>query len=175
MSFVIGVITTLFIVFLLAFITIKKPAFGKTIIALSLAMVVLASVLYFQNDQQIEHKKHLIALDDIALTNIQYQLAYGNYYKLTAQLSNHSKKYRLQAIELAISFYNCPSKTPKNYKKCQLIATKIHKIPTRLAAQQSTTIESYFLLDDENILHLIDNTNKEFLSWDIQLANGYAR
>ena len=175
MAFVIGVVVALLVIFLLAYITIRKPVFGEVIIALAVLMILTSTFFYFQKDKRVENKKQLIPLEQIELTNIHHTLAYGNYYKLTARLKNQSQKYRLQSIELKLSFLNCPSPEVSDYKNCQLISEKHHKIDTRLAAQQSAPIESYFLLDDEAVLAVINAKKAGSVHWKIELVNSYAR
>ena len=51
MGFVIGVVVALIVVFLLAYITIKKPVFGEIVIAISVLMVLAAVFFYFQMSQ----------------------------------------------------------------------------------------------------------------------------
>lgn len=175
MGFVIGVVVALLVIFLLAFITIKKPVFGEIMIALVVIMILTSTYFYFQKDERVENKKHLIPVEQIELTDIQHSLAYGNYYKLTALLKNHSQKYRLQSIELKLSFLNCPPLEVSNYNNCQLISEKHHKIKTRMPAQQSAPIESYILLDDEAVLAVINDKNAGSIHWKIELLNGSAR
>lgn len=175
MGFVVGAIVALLVIFLLAFITAKKPVFGEVMIALAVLMILAATFFYFQKDSQIEKKKRLIPIEQIELTDIRHTLAYGNYYKLSAHLKNHSQKYRLQAIELKLSFFNCPSPDVKDFKNCKLISEKHHKIDTRLSAQQSAPIESYVFLDDEAVLALINSGNERALHWKIELLNSFSR
>ncbi|MCU7939919.1 MAG: hypothetical protein KZQ64_03740 [gamma proteobacterium symbiont of Bathyaustriella thionipta] len=172
MGFVIGVVVALLVIFLLAFITIKKPVFGEIMIALAVLMIVASTFLYFQKDNRVENKKNLIPLEQIELTDIQHTLAYGNYYKLTAQLNNKSEKYRLQSIRLKLSFLNCDAVKSSDYKNCQLISEKYHTIKTRTPARQTEPVESYFLLDDEAVLAVI---NTGTVHWKIELLNGFAR
>ncbi len=154
MGFVIGVVVALIVVFLLAYITVKKPAFGEVIIALSVLMILAAVFFYFQKDNRVENKKNLIPVEQIELSDISHSLAYGNYYKLTAHLKNLSQRYRLQSIILRLSFFQCPElfkqASDKSFKNCRLVTEKQHKIDTRLAARQSVDIESYILLDDDS-------------------------
>lgn len=175
MAFVIGGVVALLVIFLLAYITIKKPVFGEVIIALAVLMILTSTFFYFQKDKRVENKKQLIPLEQIELIDITHSLAYGNYYKLTAQLKNQSQKYRLQSINLKLSFLNCPSAEVSNYTNCKLISEKHHKIKTRLAAQQSSAIESYFLLEDEAVLAIINANNTNSIHWRIELVSGSAR
>jgi len=174
MALVIGVIVVLLVIFLLAYITIKKPVFGEVIIVLAVIMILTAIFFYFQKNNRIEKKKELIPLQQIELTQSSYKLAYGNYYKFSAQLKNQSKKYRLQAITLKISFFNCPLKVPKDFEQCQLLSEKEHTIDTRLEAQHSAPIEGYFLLDNKDVL-AISSDSKDFIIRKIELLSGTAR
>lgn len=176
MGFVIGVVVALVVIFLLAFITVKKPVFGEVMIALAVVMILASTFFYYQKDTRVENKKHLIPVEQIQLTDIKHVLAYGNYYKLTANLKNQSDKYRLQSIVLKLSFLNCaPSDSGRDDTNCQLITEKHHKINTRLAAQQAADIETYFLLDDAAVLALINSDKKTAVHWKIELLNGVAR
>jgi hypothetical protein len=175
MGFVIGVVVALLVIFLLAYITIKKPVFGEVMIALAILMILTSTFFYFQKDNRLANKKNLIPLEQIELTDIRHTLAYGNYYKLTAHLKNLSEKYRLQSIELKLSFLNCPSLEVSNYNNCKLISEKHHKINTRMSAQKSAPIESYFLLDDEAVLAVINAKKAGSVHWKIEVLNGYAR
>ncbi len=175
MAFVIGVVVALLVIFLLTYMTIKKPVFGEVMIALAVIMILGSTFFYFQKDKRVENKKHLIPVNEIVLTDIRHNLAYGNYYKLTAQLKNNSQKYRLQTIKLKLSFLNCPSEKVNDDKNCKLISETTHSIDTRMPAQQSAAIESYFLLDDEAVLAVINSENSESIHWKIELLNGSAR
>jgi len=175
MAFVIGVVVALLVIFLLVYMTIKKPVFGEVMIALAVIMILGSTFFYFQKDTRVENKKNLIPLNEIELTDIRHKLAYGNYYKLSAQLKNNSQKYRLQTIKLKLSFLNCPSPEVNDYKNCKLISEKNHTIDTRMPAQQSAAIESYFLLEDEAVLAVINSENSASIHWKIELLNGSAR
>lgn len=175
MGFVIGVVVALLVIFLLAFITAKKPVFGEVMIGLAVIMILTSIYFYFQKDNRVENKKSLIPIEQIELTDIHHSLAYGDYYKLTANLTNQSQKYRLQSITLKLSFLNCPTPETIDYKKCQLISEKKHNIKTRMPAKQSGAIESYFLLDDEAVLALINSKEKSLIQWKIELLSGFAR
>ena len=188
MGFVIGAVVALVVIFLLSYITVKKPVFGEVMIALSLLMIVTALFFYFQQDEREENRKHLIPLEQIELSDFSHSLAYGNNYKLTAQLKNKSQRYRLQSINLKILFYQCPasfkSTTDKQFENCRLVIEKEHSIKTRLAPQQSSHIESYILLDDD-VLSEADGSlmgadgsllkADGSLQWQIQIVNGIAR
>jgi len=200
MGFVIGVVVALIVVFLLAYITIKKPVFGEVIIALSVLMVLAAVFFYFQKDNRVENKKNLIPIEQIKLSDFSHSLAYGNYYKLTAHLKNQSPRYRLQSIVLQISFFQCPAsfdlksddlKIENKFKSCHLLSEKQHTIETRLAAQQAADIESYILLDDDVLLDAGSSLSpaegslpqaegslsraKGSIQWQIKIINGIAR
>ncbi len=177
MTLLIGVVVALVVIFLLAYITIKKPLFGEFIIALAVIMILAAIFFYFQKDNRIENKKELIPLQQIELTQTRYKLAYGNYYKFSAQLKNKSEKYRLQSILLKISFFVCPSKEANDFQQCQLLSETNHTIDTRLAAQHSAPIEGYFLLDDKEIsaISLNPKDGTGFIIRKIELLSGTAR
>lgn len=175
MSLLTGAIVLLVVIFLLAYITVKKPGFGEMIIALAIILILIATFFYFQKDNRIEKKKQLIPLSQIELSDMSCELSYGNYYKLNAQLKNQSEKYRLQAIVLNISFFNCPASQiaqSRDFSQCRLIAEKKHQIDTRLAAQHSSLIESYFLLDNEK---LQSNKTSAVIVRKIDLLSGIAR
>lgn len=161
MGFVIGAVVAIIVVFLLAYITVKKPVFGEVIIALSVLMILAAVFFYFQKDNRIENKKSLIPIEQIELSDFSHSLAYGNYHKLTAHLKNQSLRYRLQSIVLQIAFFQCPAtfvaKTDSliidnKFESCNLLSEKQHTIETRLSAQHAANIESYILLDDDVLL-----------------------
>ncbi len=174
MGFVIGVVVALTVVFLLAYITIRKPVFGEVVIAVSVLMVLAAVFFYFQKDERVEKKKQLIPLSEIELTDVRHVLAYGNYHKLTAQLKNRSVKYRLQAIILNLSFFQCPkaaeAPVDSDFAECRLLMQKQHTIKTRLSAGSSEKIESYILLDDDVLLQA-----QKPVRWKIELLSGMAR
>jgi len=118
-------------------------------------------------DNRIAKKQTLIPTGEISLSQPNYALAYGNNYKLTAKIENHSKDYRLQAVNLLIEFSKC---LPKQENQCVLIKTERYEVKTRLAAGQSTNIEKYIMLDDLETLQ-----NNEVLQWNIKLLSGVAR
>ena len=173
MGFIIGVVAASVVVFLLAWLTVNNPKAGKIEIVLVIVLIALAVFLYFYEDQRVEIQKHLIPLEQIQLSDIHHQWAYGAYYKLTARITNKSSKYRLQSVDLKVSFYNCPQniKTPK-LKQCELINRLVHTIRTRLDAQKSRDIEAYLLLDD-NLLG--DKVAADKLNWKVEVASGLAR
>jgi len=179
MALLIGVVVALVVIFLLAYITIKKPLFGEVIIALAVFMILAAIFFYVQKDNRIEKKKGLIPLQQIELTQSSYKLAYGNYYKFSAQLKNNSKKYRLQSITLKISFFVCPAKEVKDFQQCQLLSERNHTVDTRLAAQQSTLVEGYFLLDNKDAQAISSGSEAKnsngFVIRKIELLSGTAR
>ena len=191
MGFVIGAVVALIVIFLLTYITIKKPVFGEVIIVLSIIMILAATFFYFQKDNRVENKKSLISLEEIKLTDIKHHLAYGNYHKLTANLKNESPRYRLQSINLNLSFFHCPQFNSDSnsgldsglkegsFKDCELLLEKAHEVDTRLPSQQETTIESYVLLDDEifSSSKSSDDTpqdNKQ-IHWKVEVVSGVAR
>jgi len=177
MALLIGVVVALVVIFLLAYITIKRPVFGEIIIALAVIMILAVLFFYFQKDNRIEKKKELIPLQQIELTQSSYKLAYGNYYKFSAQLKNNSEKYRLQSIILKISFFVCPTKEVNDMQHCQLLSETNHTIDTRLAAQHSAPIEGYFLLDNKEV-SAISSDSKDgtgFIIRKIELLSGTAR
>ena len=179
MALLIGLVIALVVIFLLAYITIKRPVFGEIIIALAIIMILAALFFYFQKDNRIEKKKELIPLQQIELTQSSYKLAYGNYYKFSAQLKNNSEKYRLQSITLKISFFVCPAKEVKDFQKCQLLNERNHTIDTRLAAQQSAPVEGYFLLDNKDAQAISSGSEAKnangFIIRKIELLSGTAR
>ncbi|MCW8929130.1 MAG: hypothetical protein OQL19_02700 [Gammaproteobacteria bacterium] len=157
MGFVIGAVVALIVIFLLAYITVKKPVFGEVMIGLSILMVLTSTFFYFQKDNRVEDKKSRIPPEKIILSDISHSLAYGYYYKLKAQLTNQSSKYRLQSINLNIKFYQCPQTfnalIETNYDQCKFLMEKPHSIKTRLSPKQSTDIESYVLLDEQVLIN----------------------
>ncbi|WP_198264661.1 hypothetical protein [sulfur-oxidizing endosymbiont of Gigantopelta aegis] len=176
MGFVIGAVVSLIVVFLLVYITIKKPTFGKVVIALALVMVITAVFFYFQEDNRVEKKKHLIPLEQVELSTVEHKWSYGNFYKLNAEIKNNSPRYRLQSIILQISLFKCP--TPNN---CQSVLQLKHKIDTRLAAQQSKKIDSHILLEPELFAKNLSESKKDktidvdSLQWKIKLLEVNAR
>ena len=180
MGFVVGVVAALLVVFLLGYITIKKPAFGETVIAVSIVLIALSTYLYFQQDNRLEKKKALIPNSEIVISDINYAYDYGNYFKLTGSIKNLSNRYRLQAILVKISFYRCPDYTNKEANKeankkdiievidesCEFIEDKELKIKTRLAKAKSGQFETYVLLDKNKFIPLI---------WKLELISGVAR
>jgi hypothetical protein len=186
MGFLIGAVVVILLVFLLAFITIKKPVFGRVIIGLSLVMIITAVFFYFQKDNRVEKKKHLIPLEQVELSPVAHNWSYGNFYKLSADIKNNSDRYRLQSIVLQISLYKCPDtqalKTDNQgssiqFDNCQQVMQREHKIDTRLAAQQSRKIESHFLLDVDTITKNVVELNNgiDSLQWKIDLLGVNAR
>ncbi len=169
MGFFYGVIAVLFVVFLLAYVRIKIPLFGNVLIAITLLLIALSTVLYFQKDKRIEKKEHLIPIDQIVFSQINSSLSYGNNYKLTAKVENHSKRYRLQSVNIQIIFLKCDAENAQE-KNCQVLGEGHYAIKTRLAAGQSTHIEKYIMLD--NIPEL---KCPEVLRWKITTLSGVAR
>ena len=165
MGFFYGLIAVLFIIFLLSYTRIKKPLFGNILIAITLLLVILSTFFYFQMDKRIDKKLHLIPLDEIEISQIHYTLSYGNNYKLTAKIDNHSKRYRLQAINLQIIFLKCLANA-----QCAEIKQQQYRIKTRLAPNESTLIEKYIMLDDIEAI-----SDKEVLQWKIEVISGVAR
>lgn len=169
MGFFYGVIAVLFVIFLLAYTRIKKPLFGNILIAVTVLLITLSTVLYFQKDKRLEKKEHLIPIDQIVLSQINSALSYGNNYKLTAKVENHSKHYRLQSVNIQITFLKCNTETAQE-ETCQLLGKEHYAIKTRLAAEQSTHIEKYIMLN--NIPEL---KGTEVLRWKIEILSGVAR
>ena len=169
MGFFYGVIAVLFVIFLLAYVRIKKPLFGNILIAITLLLIVLSTVLYFQKDKRIEKKEHLIPIDQIVLSQINSSLSYGDNYKLTAKVENLSKRYRLQSVNIQITFLKCNAENAQE-ENCQILGEGHYAIKTRLAAEQSTHIEKYIMLD--NIPEL---KGTEVLRWKIKTLSGVAR
>lgn len=173
MGFVIGVVVVLLVIFLLAYITVKKPVFGELMIGISVLMILVSTFFYFQKDNRAENKKNLIPNEQIELSEITHHLAYGNFYKITALLKNNSQHYQLRVLVLDIKFFKCKTSSDtmndNNLQNCTLVSTKQHEIKTRLAAQQVANIESYILLDDDALAEASD------LNWQIKIADGIAR
>ena len=180
MGFVIGAVVALVVIFLLAYITVKKPVFGEVMIVLSLLMVIVSTFFYFQKDNRVENKKNLIPVEQIELSDVSHHLAYGYYHKLTAHLSNLSQKYRLQSIIINIRFFQCPEKhdltKDKAFDNCRLLTEKQHKIDTRLSPKQSSDIESYILLDDKVLITAYGSMPaKGSIQWQTKVVTGIAR
>ncbi len=173
MGFVIGAAVASIVIFLLAYITIRKPVFGETVIVLAVLMILASTFFYFQTDARVEKKKNLIPMEEIQLSNVSHKLAYGDYHKLTGHLNNLSNKHRLQSINLNIKFFECPPEVEAqakiNEKSCQLIVEKAHPIKARLSAGQSRDVETYVLLDDKALI------DKPSLVWQVKLVSGVAR
>ncbi len=181
MGLVIGVLAALIVVFLLGYITVKKPVFGSVLISISLLFILIATFFYFQKDNRLENKTLRIPVDQIELSDVNYGFAYGNNYKLTAIIKNNSTRYRLQTVFLQISFLHCkgsdnslepvnraePVKAPDD---CQLLEKRLHKVETRLAREKSTKIETYIQLDD-TLLPEKDG----YIRWQVEIASGVAR
>jgi prepilin signal peptidase PulO-like enzyme (type II secretory pathway) len=172
MGFVVGVVAALLVIFLLTYITLKKPVFGRVLIALSVVMIALSVFFYFQKDERVEKQKSLIPPEQIILSDISYAYAYGSFYKLTATVENRSERYRLQAILLNISFFQCKQSntgqviTDNSMADCQLVKSKEIEVKTRLAPKKTGQLESYVLLDKEG-----DSS----LQWQVKLVSGIAR
>lgn len=187
MGFVIGAVVALIVIFLLTYITVKRPVFGEVVIVLSVLMIIVAVFFYFQTDKREEKKKNLIPLDEIQLSNISHKLAYGYYHKLTAHAKNLSK-YRLQSINFNIHFYQCPinynTLQDTDYSTCKLLIEKQHKLDIRLSAEQGRDIETYVLLDDAVLVSAYDSLSTSAdgslpavgsIQWQVTLTNGVAR
>lgn len=153
MGFVLGVLAALLVIFLLTYITLKKPRFGQILIALSLALILLSTYLYFQKDNRVEKLQQLIPVDEIVISDVKFDYAYGNNYKLTGTISNLSKRYRLQSVQLKLLFYKCQSDNT-SWQDCDLIDDVVHTVKTRLPANQTASFETYILLEQENYLTL---------------------
>lgn len=151
MGFIMGVVAALLVIFLLTYITVKKPVFGRILIAISVVLVLLSVYFYFQKDDRVEKLQTLIALDEINISDVDFDYAYGNFYKLTGRVANQSKKYRLQAVNVRIGFYQCPDEHSQ-WQECELMDEKMHTIKTRLAAQKSAGFETYLLLEQQGVL-----------------------
>ncbi len=172
MGFIIGVLGALLLVFLLAYLTVKNPKAGKVEIALSVILISLAVYLYFYDNERVEIHKNLIPVEQIQLSDIQHQWAYGAYYKLTAKITNKSSKYRLQSVDLKVSFYNCPQGNKQVVMaNCELINSLKHTVRTRLDAQKSMQMEVYLLLDD----NLLGDVPIDTLNWKVEVVSGLAR
>ncbi len=167
MGFMIGVAAALLVIFLLAWLTVKNPGAGWIVSIIALILVIIAVYFYFQEDQRVQKQKSLIPLEQIQLSNISHQLAYGNYYKLTGKLSNKSSRYRLQAIDLNIIFYKCPD-PESTLSQCHKINSLQHTLRTLLDAQKSKPIEVYLLLNDE----LLGDVSADKLRWQVDVVYG---
>ena len=181
MGLVIGVLAALIVVFLLGYITVKKPVFGSVLISISLLFILIATFFYFQKDSRIENKKLRIPVDQIELSDVNYGFAYGNNYRLTAIIKNNSTRYRLQTVFLQISFLHCKgsdnSLEPVNSLEsanapadCQLLEKRLHKVETRLPREKSTKIETYIQLDDALL-----SQKGGYIRWQVEIASGMAR
>ena len=153
MGFVVGIVAALLVIFLLTYITLKKPVFGRILIAISVSLVLLSTFFYFQKDKRVEKLQQRITLEEIVMTDVKFDYAYGSYYKLSGTIANRSNRYRLQAVNLKISFYKCPDEKSQ-WQDCELIKDMAHTMKTRLAANQTAPFETYLLLDQENYLSL---------------------
>ena len=187
MGLVIGVLAALIVVFLLGYITVKKPVFGSVLISISLLFILISTFFYFQKDSRIENKKLRIPVDQIELSDVNYGFAYGNNYRLTAIIKNNSTRYRLQTVFLQISFLHCKgsdnSLEPVNSlesvnslgsanapEDCQLLEKRLHKVETRLPREKSTKIETYIQLDDALLQQKVG-----YIHWQVEIASGIAR
>ena len=168
MAFFYGLVAILFVIFLLSYIRIKKPLFGNILIAITLLFITLATFFYFQMDNRIEKKQQLIPVDEIILSQVHSALAYGNNYKLSAHIENRSQRYRLQAVNIQITFFKCLEK--QSLENCPVLKTHQYRINTRLSAGQSSQIEKYIMLDDLQPLK-----SNEILQWKIEILSGVAR
>ena len=168
MGFFYGLIAILFVIFLLTYTRIKKPLFGNILIAITVLLISLVTLFYFQLDKRVEKKQQLISIEEIKLSQIHHALAYGNNYKLTAKVENLSARYRLQAINIQIDFSKCLPKAQQT--KCSQIKQHQYRIKTRIAANDSTNIEKYIMLDDIDPLK-----ENETLQWDVKIISGIAR
>jgi hypothetical protein len=172
MGFVIGVVAALLVVFLLAYLTVKNPKAGKIEISLVVVLIAIAVFLYFHEDNRVAKHKSLIPIEQIKLSDIQHQWAYGAYYKLTAKIVNESPRYRLQAVDLKVDLYNCPEDDKKPVlDNCELINSLNHTLRTRLDARKSKTIEAYLLLNDD----LLGDVPVDKLRWKVKVVSGLAR
>ena len=167
MGFFYGLIAILFVIFLLSYTRIKRPLFGNILIVITLLLISLATLFYFQMDNRIEKKQQLIPVDDIVLSQVHSALAYGNNYKLTAHIENRSRRYRLQAVNIQITFLKCLEK--QQLQSCPILKTHQYRIKTRLSPGQSSQIEKYIMLDDLGL------KNNEVLQWKIEILSGVAR
>ncbi len=166
MGFILGV-AALLVVFLLAWLTVKNPGAGRIVSVIALTLIAIAIYFYFQEDQRVEKQKNLIPLEQIQLSNISHQWAYGSYYKLTGNLTNKSSRYRLQSIDLEIIFYKCPD-AESTLSQCQKINSLQHTLRTLLDAQKSKPIEVYLLLNDE----LLGELSADKLRWQVDVVYG---
>jgi len=149
MGFVLGVVAALLVIFLLTYITLKKPVFGRILIALSLVLVLTSTFLYFQKDKRVEKQQKLISVDEIVISDVKFDYAYGSFYKLAGTITNQSTRYRLQSVNLKLSFYQCADDNSQ-WQDCVLKNEISDTVKTRLAAEQSTSFESYLLLEQED-------------------------
>lgn len=177
MAFVIGILAALLIVFLLSYAVIKKPKFGGALIVVSLLMIALSIFFYFQKDKRVEKRASLIPIEQIKLSNLDYEFAYGTNYKLTATVKNNSPRYRLQWILIKVSFLHCQSKlklvqsdNELAIENCEVLQTKEQKVPTRLGSQSSSNIETYVALDKNKVWN-----NRQELTWKVELTGSKAR
>ncbi len=173
MGFIIGAVVALIVVFLLAYITVKKPVFGEIMIGFSIVLIMASTFFYFQKDERVEKKRSLIPVEQITSSGFSHSLSYGNYYKLTSEIQNNSQRYFLRSIILNIKFFKCPdsfdTQNETRFTECEFILEKQHKIDIRLASQQTRKVESYLLLSEDK---LADATN---FKWKIEIISGVAR
>jgi hypothetical protein len=165
MGFVVGVIAALLVIFLLSYVTVKKPAFGRVLIAISVLLVLLSTYLYHQKEDRVELRHQLISVNQIKLSDVNFKYAYGSYFRLTGQVENQSTKYRLQAVDLRLKFYRCEQERMP-IAECELVEEMVHEAKTRLAAENSGKFESYLLLDTEKF---------KKLRLDVEVISGTAR
>ncbi len=188
-----SMLAILWIVFLLAYIIIKKPKFGGSIALVSIFIIALAVFLFNSEDKRVTKREGRIAVEQIEIKDLNYQWAYGNYYKITALVKNNSPKYRLQSINLSLSFYACPKsvtalvtipittsvttsvKNTQNLSQCQLVVdNKSMNIRTRVDSGQSIQVEGYYLQQNEAVLALSHEKSDKTMRWKIELVNGMA-
>jgi len=102
-----GIIALLVLGFLVAFVYVKKPKYGLALGTIVFFLVVGASVLYLSEDKRVQKSEQKIAANELRLDNVVMVPAYGNNYKINAQLSNLSTRYQVTSVLLRLDLKDC--------------------------------------------------------------------
>ena len=175
MALVAGIIAGLLVTFLLIYTVTKKPLFGSVLIIVSLFLVALSTYLYWHMEDRVENRKSKITVDEIVLSDIKHQYAYGNNYQLSFSVTNQSEKYRLQSLELKILLLNCVHSSNEHHAQndCQTISEIDHKLKARIPIKSTKTLQTYLQLDN-SVEGINDTIHVEKLMWQVNVVSGFA-
>lgn len=103
MYLIYGTIAIFLITVFIAYVYLKKPAYGITLAIVSIILIAVASFWNLTEDSRNIKASKKIPLQQLNLSQQSLQPAYGNRYLFKARLENHSQSSQLTSIQLQLS------------------------------------------------------------------------